>query len=208
VSNKLALMVCLLVAACGRDQTSDTSDFTSSGTFVDVVGLCENPDILGQELGDISGAGACGISDAVSVQYVSGVRLSQPAVLNCAAANTLANWVTQDAQPVVRPLRSRITEMRVLASYACRSRNSQSGARLSEHALGNAIDIASFTLANGDVVSVEEDWGKGRKGDVLSDLHASACGPFGTVLGPLADRFHFNHFHLDIAEYRSGAFCR
>ena len=34
-------------------------------------------------------------------------------------------------------------------NYACRSRNNVRGARLSEHAFGNALDVAGFKLANG-----------------------------------------------------------
>ncbi len=203
-----ALFFCLVLGGCGRGGVGDLSDFTTSGEVLDLVELCGNPNILGQPAGNINGAGACGIPNAVNVQYVSGVRLSQTAILNCQTANTLAQWVAQDAQPAVRKLRSRITELRVFASYACRSRNNQSGARLSEHALGNAIDIGAFTLANGDVLSVENDWGNGKKGAALERLHSAACGPFGTVLGPRSDRFHYNHFHFDTAGYRSGSYCR
>ncbi len=208
MKSTFAVIFLFLLATCGRGGVSLPQNFDTTGEFLDVVVLCGNPNILGQEIGDVSGQGACGIEDAVSVQYVSGVRLSQPARLNCRMANTLAGWVANDAQPAVRKLRSRITEMRVFASYACRSRNSQRGARLSEHALGNAIDIGVFTLANGELLSVENDWGKGGKGAALERLHSAACGPFGTVLGPRSDRFHYNHFHFDIAGYRSGSYCR
>ncbi len=40
--------------------------------------------------------------------------------------------------------------MRVVAHYACRNRNNKRGGKLSEHAKGNAIDIAAFTLKNGE----------------------------------------------------------
>jgi hypothetical protein len=39
-------------------------------------------------------------------------------------------------------------------------------------------------------------------------MHRGACGPFGTVLGPEADRYHQDHFHFDTARYRSGSYCR
>jgi len=207
---KLPFSPCLLIflAACGRGGVSVIPEYNDLAGTAGLVQLCSNPDLLGQEIGDIDGQGACGIPNAVSVEFVSGARLSQPALLNCRTANTLANWVKDDAQAAMRQLRSRITGMTVLASYACRSRNSQSGARLSEHALGNAIDIAAFSLANGDVLSVENDWGNGSRGRVMERLHESACGPFGTVLGPRSDAFHYNHFHLDTASYRSGSYCK
>ena len=204
----VTILALMFVAACGRGGVDLPADFAGPGGVAGLVRLCGNPNLLGKTIDPVDGAGACGISDAVSVHFISGVRLSQPATLNCQTANALASWVIRDAQPAVSRLRTSITEMWVLASYACRSRNNQSGARLSEHALGNAIDIGAFSLANGDVLNVENDWGIGKKGAALKRLHQSACGPFGTVLGPLSDRFHYNHFHFDTASYRSGAYCR
>ena len=97
--------------------------------------------------------------------------------------------------------------LRVGASYAGRSRNSQSGARLSEHATGNAIDIAAVGLTNGSELSVLDDWRSGNS-SIMRGLHEAACGTFGAVLGPNSDRFHQDHFHFDVASYRSGAYCR
>ena len=195
----------LLLATCGRSGAPDLSAYPQEAGL---TRLCNNPAILGEVVAPISN-GACGIEAPVAVRYVAGVRLSTPATLNCRTANTLANWVANDAQAAVKKLRSRITGLRVLASYSCRTRNSRPGARLSEHALGNAIDIGGFTLANGEALSVENDWAKsGKQGKAIRALHDSACGPFGTVLGPNSDRYHYNHFHLDTAEYRSGSYCR
>lgn len=202
---KPALISLIFLAGCGRTGAPDLSAYPSEEGL---SRLCNNPAILGQPAAQIS-EGACGIDNPVSVRYVSGVRLSTPATLNCNTANTLADWVENDAQNAVKKLRSPITELTVFASYACRSRNSQRGARMSEHALGNAIDIGMFTLANGVELSVEEDWGSaGKEGNAIRALHESACGPFGTVLGPDSDRFHYNHFHFDTAAYRSGSYCR
>ena len=196
----------LLLAACSRSGRPDVSSYAAGHETLSR--LCGNPALLGEPLDAIS-EGACGIDTPVAVHVVAGVALSTPATLNCRTANTLAKWGENDAQDAVRGMRSRITGMRVLASYACRSRNSQRGARLSEHARGNGIDIASFTLANGEEISVEYDWrGRGKKTAALHKLYNSACGPYGTVLGPDSDRFHYNHFHLDTAEYRSGSYCR
>ncbi len=202
---RFSLLALFLLAACGRSGTPDLSAYPQEEGL---TRLCNNPAILGEVVAPISN-GACGIEAPVAVRYVAGVRLSTPATLNCRTANTLANWVENDAQAAVKKLRSRITGLRVLASYSCRTRNSRPGARLSEHALGNAIDIGVFTLANGVELSVEDDWGKsGKEGKAIRALHDSACGPFGTVLGPESDRYHYNHFHLDTAEYRSGSYCR
>jgi len=98
-------------------------------------------------------------------------------------------------------------QIQVAAHYACRTRNNRPGARLSEHALGIAIDISAFVLADGTRLTVLNDW-RGRNGQLMKRLHASACGPFGTVLGPNSDRHHQDHFHFDVAEYRNGSYCR
>jgi hypothetical protein len=45
------------------------------------------------------------------------------------------------------------------------------------------------------------------KARFLRSLHASACKTFGTVLGPEANEAHRNHFHIDMAERRSGSYC-
>ena len=97
--------------------------------------------------------------------------------------------------------------MTVAAGYACRTRNSRPGGRLSEHARGNAIDISAFRLRDGTRLTVLDDWNS-RNRDVMRRLWRSACGPFGTVLGPNADAHHRDHFHFDVAEYRSGSYCR
>jgi hypothetical protein len=116
--------------------------------------------------------------------------------------------VREGLVPAVGRTGGGVANLRVVASYACRTRNSQAGARLSEHAVGNAIDIAGIGLANGEELTVLDDWNSGREGRILREAHSSACGTFGTVLGPNSDRFHRDHFHFDVASYRSGAYCR
>ena len=46
-----------------------------------------------------------------------------------------------------------------------------------------------------------------RKQQFLRDAHTSACRTFKTVLGPEANNAHRNHFHIDMAERASGAYC-
>jgi hypothetical protein len=41
----------------------------------------------------------------------------------------------------------------------------------------------------------------------LRDVHESACGIFGTTLGPEANEAHRNHFHIDMHPRRSGGYC-
>jgi hypothetical protein len=164
--------------------------------------VCGDLDIQGEEAGPVPGRiSGCGIDGAVRVTSVSGVRLSQPALINCPTAKALNNWVRKGVQPAFR---KRVVELRVAAHYACRPRNNQSGAKISEHGRGKAIDISGFVLKNGEIVTVLNDWGSRP----LKKAHRAACGPFGTVLGPNSDRFHRDHFHLDTARHRGGPYCR
>ncbi len=171
--------------------------------------LCGDPGLAGIVLPAIKVSGsACGISRPVEVHFVSGVALNEKPILNCDTARTLREWVDFGAQPAVRSLQARITSLRVVGHYACRTRNNQTGAKLSEHAKGNAIDIAGFTLDNGARVSVLKDWRSDKYGPALRRMYSSACGRFSTTLGPDADRFHQDHMHFDTANYRGGTYCR
>lgn len=160
--------------------------------------------LVAEKLGDVPGPGGCGVQDAFRVTSVAGVQLSQPATLSGRTLGALDGWLRNRAIPEIGNRGGGLVGITVPAHYACRTRNSQPGARLSEHAKGNAIDISAFTLADGSRLTVLNDWDR----SVMKRLHSSACGPFGTVLGPNSDRFHRDHFHFDVASYRSGPFCR
>ena len=167
--------------------------------------VCGNIDIQGEKVGTYGKGGGCTIPNAVRVRSVSGVRLSTSALMTCDTAEALNTWVDKGVQ---KAFGKKVVELKVAAHYACRTRNNRAGAKLSEHAKGRAIDISAFTLSNGRQVTVLGDWGKGSHGRALAKAHAAACGTFGTVLGPRSDGYHRDHFHLDTANYRSGAYCR
>ncbi len=171
--------------------------------------VCGSRDIVGRSIGRIKPAlNGCGVADAVEITSVSGITLSTPARMDCDTANALNSWVKNGAIPAVGRTGGGLTSLRVAAHYACRTRNNQPGAKISEHGRGRAIDISGFTLANGDSFTLLNGWNHKTYGSILRKMHKSACGPFGTVLGPNANRFHLDHFHFDTASYRSGAYCR
>lgn len=170
--------------------------------------ICGDDAIQGVSIGRVPGKiSGCGIDNAVRVRSVSGVALSTHAVMDCTTARALKNWVDRGLKPAVRR-GGGVSQIRVVAHYACRTRNNQKGARISEHGKGRAIDIAGFTLRDGAKVSVLEDWSGSKDSKALRSMHGAACGPFGTVLGPNANRFHRDHFHFDTARYRSGTYCK
>ena len=76
------------------------------------------------------------------------------------------------------------------------------GKHMSEHARGLAIDVAGFTLSNGEFVSVEHDWhAGGKKEKFLHEFAQAACDRFGVVLTPDANAAHYNHIHIDASRY-------
>jgi hypothetical protein len=151
---------------------------------------------------------ACGVRNGVKVTSVSGIKLTTPAVLTCQTATRFADWLTNTADPLARKsLGGSIEKVWMMGAYSCRTRNSQRGARLSEHAYGRAIDVGGMWLSTGRQITVKTNWGKGSAGQYLRRIWKAACGPFKTVLGPDGDRFHQDHLHFDLAQRRS-KFCR
>ncbi len=170
--------------------------------------VCGDIALQGEEVGRVPGKiSACGIPDAVRVQSVSGVRLSTGSLMDCTTAKALKTWVDKSVKPTFKR-RGPVVEMQVAAHYACRTRNNQKGAKISEHGRGRAIDISAFTMSDGEVITVLNGWRHGNTRDLLRKVHRGACGPFGTVLGPNSDRYHQDHFHFDTAQYRNGPYCR
>lgn len=164
--------------------------------------VCGNASIKGEEIARItSKVKGCGIEDPVRITSVSGVRLNQPATIDCATATALNRWVERGLQPAFG--RTKVVELRVAAHYICRPRNNIKGNKISEHGRGKAIDIAAVTLENGKTLTVAGHFGK-----ELRRAHKAACGIFGTTLGPGSDGFHEDHMHFDTASNRNGPYCR
>ncbi len=171
--------------------------------------VCGVRTIRGTELADIGNpARGCGIDDPVKVTEVAGVSLSTSVTIDCPTARALNSWVEKGLKPAIGRRGGGVVELTIFASYACRSRNNIPGGKLSEHGRGHAVDVGGLTLKDGTKVTVLDHWRSRKYGAPLRKAHAAACGPFGTVLGPKADKYHRNHFHLDTAQYRSGPFCQ
>ena len=94
-------------------------------------------------------------------------------------------------------------------SYACRPIRGGREGRWSEHARGNAIDIAGFRLSGGRRISVAGDWkGDDTEAAFLRDVRDGACRMFATVLSPDYNAAHRDHLHLDQARRGGGGYCR
>jgi hypothetical protein len=170
--------------------------------------VCGDIDIQGKPVGAVEAEiPGCGARDAVRVTSVAGVTLSQGSVMTCETAKALKRWVERDVETAFGR-RNKVVTLRVAAHYACRTRNNRPGGRISEHGRGKAIDISGFKLEDGTLVTVLQGWNTRETRKPLRRIWKAACGPFGTVLGPESDRYHQDHFHLDVARHRGGAYCR
>lgn len=173
--------------------------------------VCDADWLVGVPLPEITGPGGCGVPSPVELSSAAGVTLDPPAVLSCGAARALAAWLVSDVKPAAAAAGDRLMALDVAATYACRSRNNQPGAKLSEHGLGRAIDVAAFRLGQGSGSTSGATSGVAVAPDAPSlvpTARAAACGPFSTVLGPGSDAFHEAHLHLDVAERRHAPYCR
>ena len=139
----------------------------------------------------------------------SGVELTPDALMNCATAVAAAQFVLETVKPATkRQLRTELTGIRHASAYVCRNR--ADGDKISEHARGNALDIAAFLLADGRELAVQA-YGPAhlRERRFLATIRRAACGPFTTVLGPGTDADHALHLHFDLAKRRPGStYCR
>lgn len=114
-------------------------------------------------------------------------------------------WVRETVLPAARKYYGQdIKKIETFGSYSCRNRNGQAHAPVSEHASANALDVAGFVLANGRRIRVKADWsgGDGTARAFLRAVHGGACRYFSIVLGPEADGYHQDHFHLDMGQWR------
>src|SRR5262249_17341875 len=98
-----------------------------------------------------------------------------------------------------------VIEIKQISAYSCRSMNGQRGAPISEHAFGNAFDVAAFTLADGRRVTVKDGWhGPPEERGFLHNVHAAACQQFSTVLARGSSASHHAHTHVDPARPPGG----
>jgi hypothetical protein len=153
---------------------------------------------------DIHGAGGCGGEDLVRLEAIvlpdkRQVSVKPAAILRCAMASALADWIRTDIAPLAVGLGSAISDLDNFDSFECRGRNRVVGARLSEHGRANALDVRAFKLANGRSISLTD---RTVPRELRETVLHSACARFPTVLGPGSDWYHEDHIHLDLMERR------
>ncbi len=151
----------------------------------------------------VSGADGCGIAtpvmlDAVVLKSGLKVPLTPPPLIRCDLAVQLADWLRDDVATATLD-DGDLLGVADAAGYVCRTRDWIAGARLSEHARGNAVDIVGFRFTKRAIALKQADahafW---------TSLKISACARFSTVLGPGSDGFHEDNLHLDLERRHSG----
>jgi hypothetical protein len=134
------------------------------------------------------------------------VAVSPAATLACPLVSVLDQWIAEAVQPAaLKWFGVPVVEIKQISAYSCRGMNGDPNATISEHAFGNALDIAAFTLADGRKLEVQHGWrGAPEEQAFLHDVQATACDQFTTVLAPGYNVYHYNHIHVDLMRRRSG----
>ena len=150
----------------------------------------------------------CGIARPLHVtRIIPGVELEGGAIMRCGAARALGFWIRDFVRPAAAALPGapQLRGLQLGTTYDCRARIGTDGdAGLSEHGLGNAIDIMGFRLEGGaddlpDILPVQPRSGDGDAAEAFQRaVRASACLWFDTVLGPGSNAAHDDHLHLDV----------
>jgi hypothetical protein len=134
------------------------------------------------------------------VSSFGSVALKPAATLACPIVSVLDRWIADSVQPAAqRWFGARVVEIKQISAYSCRGMNGNPNAHISEHAFGNALDIAAFTLADGRRISVKDGWhGLPEEQGFLRDVQGAACQQFNTVLAPGSNQYHYDHIHVDL----------
>jgi hypothetical protein len=165
--------------------------------------------VIGEALPPISDKGGCGIAAPLQLEaivLVDGMKvtLAPEVILRASLASAVADWVRDDLAPAIAE-GDRLASIEGTGGYECRSRDSVAGAKLSEHAIGNALDLHALRTKQGKlfVIAPSTDDGDDLKA-FRALMKKTACLRFSTVLGPGADAFHTQHLHVDLAVRRNG----
>ena len=193
-----------LLAGCGLIQRAERPAWRAQAEKACFAEGRVKPSAYAREISAIDGPGICGMEHPLLVSALKdgAIPLDKPLTVDCPMVAAIEEWLDGSVQPAAMArFGVAVTELDVFGAYSCRTVDNLAGQKLSEHAFGNAVDVSGFGLADGRHIVIVRDWKKTdtQEGAFLREAHAGACGYFTTVLGPGADVFHYNHFHLDLA---------
>jgi hypothetical protein len=209
------MVFALLVTACsggeGRDVVRRGNDAFKSEPARQCLSSLKANDVQYTPLPNQNFGGGCETIDTVKLMRFA-TEASNLGAMTCPLAASFTAWAKHAVRPAARQyLGSDIVRIETMGTYNCRKVNGARSGKLSEHAFGNAVDVAAFVLKDGRRISVLSGW-NGTKDEraFLRRLHESACKRFGTVLGPNYNSAHANHFHFDMGKsMKDGStYCR
>ncbi|PPD15517.1 MAG: hypothetical protein CTY25_06010 [Methylobacterium sp.] len=148
---------------------------------------------------------ACEIASPVTLVSVVDSKISGLSIafsdrprVSCAMAEKFAYFSRDIVAPLARGIFDRdLVAISTGPGHECRPRNRQSGAKLSSHGQGNALDVSAMELSGRFKITIENP-GNPAAERLIAGIRAAACGVFNTVLGPGSDAAHRDHIHLDI----------
>lgn len=155
----------------------------------------------------------CGIASPLELSTViPGIKLEPEGTMRCEAALALSRWAKNVVVPTAKmalPDRN-VTAFGNASTYICRNRNSASAGKISEHAKGSAVDIATITFDKGEALVMKpRDEDGTMEGAFQRTITTAACLFFRTVLSPGSDATHQDHLHMDVLERKGGyLYCR
>lgn len=172
------------------------------------TGVCDDPRLVGMQVDSPSDdmEELCGIDEPVQITEVSGIELSQTLFVDCTAAVALANLIDDSIVPMsFNYFKEAPIKIGLGNGYQCRKRRDGQGIKISEHALGRAVDIMGFEFEKKEPLSVLEGWKDKRRKDYkfLRSVSDAACGIFTTSLSPDTNAQHLDHMHFDTKPRRS-----
>jgi hypothetical protein len=131
------------------------------------------------------------------------IRLPDEPTLSCRFGERFGHWLRDLVAPLIAgELAVELKSVRTGPGYECRNRNRAEAGKISAHASGLAIDVASFELANGRTLAIKPNGDEHLRATVDA-IRVAACGWFTTVLGPGSDAAHADHMHVDILQHGS-----
>jgi hypothetical protein len=144
--------------------------------------------------------GLCGAPHPLRIAALpDGLEISSPATLVCAAAEALARWTREVvAAEAGRHLEAQPSRIAIGTSYECRTQNRRVGAKLSEHAFANGVDISGFEFKGRKALQIGDHPAESPEALFQNAIRTRACAYFTTVLGPGSDAAHATHLHLDL----------
>jgi len=207
VGSKLCQLILVLglagwLSACGSSEPPPTRPVVSDPVAACLQSLDQHH-VVYDRVKDWGTAEGCGIQGAIRVKKDL-TDWSRATLMACGLENSLYDFESRVLQPVAQKhFHQNVKRILNMGAYNCRNEKSEHADRLSQHALGKAIDVSGFELEDGTSLSVLKDWsGKGDRSDFLHEVAKGACGVFSVVITPNQNALHRDHIHMDIGPHK------